>query len=91
MEVSGQLHGPAALTPGKRSWYHLDRRVVGHQSRSGRSGVEENSQPITGLEPPIIQDVAQRWTTELSWILSGYTGKKRNLCLCWEKNRSSSP
>jgi len=26
----------------------------GPQSRSGRGGEEKNSQPLTGLEPPII-------------------------------------
>jgi hypothetical protein len=27
MEVSGQLHAPAALPPGKILWYPLDRRL----------------------------------------------------------------
>jgi len=39
MEVSGQLHAPAALPPGKEPWYPLDRRLGGPQSRSGRGGV----------------------------------------------------
>jgi hypothetical protein len=34
MEVSGQLHAPAALPPGKSPWYPLDRRLGGPQSRS---------------------------------------------------------
>jgi hypothetical protein len=38
---------------------------VGPQSRSGLGGEEKNSQPLPGLEPPIIQPVAQRCTTEL--------------------------
>jgi hypothetical protein len=59
MEVSGQLHGPAALPRGKSSWYQLDRRLGGLQSRSGRGGEEKNSQPLPGFEPPIIQPVAQ--------------------------------
>jgi hypothetical protein len=42
----------------------------GPQSLSGRGGEEKNSQPLSGLEPPIIQPVAQRYTTELSRILS---------------------
>jgi hypothetical protein len=54
MEVSGQLHVPAA---GKLS---------GPQSRSERGGEEKNSQPLMGLEPPIIQPAAERHTTELS-------------------------
>jgi hypothetical protein len=49
---------------GKSPWYPLDSRLGGHQSRSGRGG-EENSQPVPGIEPPIIQPVAKRYTTEL--------------------------
>jgi hypothetical protein len=54
---------------GKSPWYPLDRRLCGPQSRSGRGGEEENSQPLPGLEPPIIQPVALPYTTELSRIL----------------------
>jgi hypothetical protein len=42
MEVSDQLHGPAALPPG---------RLGGTQSRSGRGGEEKNSQLPPGIEP----------------------------------------
>jgi len=45
MEVTGQLHSPAALPPGKDPWYPLDRRLGGPQSRSGYGGEEKNSQP----------------------------------------------
>jgi hypothetical protein len=38
MEVSGQLHAPAALPPGKSPQYPFDRRLGGPQSRSGRYG-----------------------------------------------------
>jgi hypothetical protein len=41
MEVSGQLHAPAALLPGKEPWYPLDRKLGGHQGHSRCSG-EEN-------------------------------------------------
>jgi hypothetical protein len=34
-------------------------------TRQGR----DNSQPLSGLEPPTIQFVAQRYTAELSWPL----------------------
>jgi hypothetical protein len=61
MEVCGQLH-----PKGRSPWYPLDRRVGGPQSRSGLGGEEIKSQPLPGLEPPIIQPVAQRYTTELS-------------------------
>jgi hypothetical protein len=65
MEVSGQLNVPAALPPGKSPWYPLVRRLGGPQSRSGRGGGGKNSQPLSGLEPPIIQPVAQRCTTAI--------------------------
>jgi hypothetical protein len=38
MEVSGQLHAPAALLHGKNPWYPLSRRLGGPQSLSGRGG-----------------------------------------------------
>jgi hypothetical protein len=47
----------------------LDRRLGGLQSRSGRSGEEKNSQPLPGLEPPIIHSVAQRYNIELIQLL----------------------
>jgi hypothetical protein len=49
---------------GKSLWYTLDRRLDGPQSRSGRGGEEKNFQPLPGLEPPIIQAIAQLYTTE---------------------------
>jgi hypothetical protein len=69
MEVSGQLHAPADLPQGKSAWYPLDRRMSGPQSRSGCGGEEKNSQPLSAHEPPIIQPVDQRHTTELSRLL----------------------
>jgi hypothetical protein len=58
---------PRPLYPqGRSACYPLDRRLGWPQSRSGRGGEENNSQPLPGLEPPIIQSVAQRYTTELS-------------------------
>jgi len=41
----------------------LYRRLGGPQRRSGCRGVEKNSQPLSGREVPIIQPVAQRYTT----------------------------
>jgi hypothetical protein len=41
----------------------------GPQSRSGRGGEDKNFQPLPGPEPPIIQPVAQRYTTELTRLL----------------------
>jgi len=39
------------------------------QSRSGRGGGEKNSQPLPGINLPIIQPVAQRYTAELCRLL----------------------
>jgi hypothetical protein len=66
MEVSGQLHTPAVYPQGRNPWYPLDRRLGGHQSWSGCSSEEKNFQPLLGLEPTIIQPVAQCYTTELN-------------------------
>jgi hypothetical protein len=46
MEVSGQLHAPAALPPRKEPLVPTD----GPQSRSGCGGEEKNSQPPPGIE-----------------------------------------
>jgi hypothetical protein len=51
MEVSSQLHAPAALLPGKEPLYPLDARLGGPQSRSGHGGEEKNSQPPPGIDP----------------------------------------
>jgi hypothetical protein len=53
----------------KSPLYPLDRRLNGPQSRSGRGGEKKNSHPLPGLEPPIIQAVAQPYTTELSMMV----------------------
>jgi hypothetical protein len=51
MEVSGQLHAPAALPPGKEPLVPIGWRLGVPQSRSGRCGEEKNSQPPPGIEP----------------------------------------
>jgi hypothetical protein len=57
MEVSGQLHAPAAVPQGKSPHYLLDRRLGGPQSRSGHGGEEKNFQPRRESNPkaPIVQ------------------------------------
>jgi hypothetical protein len=55
---------------GKSSWYPWDRRPAGPQSRPGRCGEERNSQPLPGLDSPIIQPVAQCSATKPSRFLS---------------------
>jgi hypothetical protein len=48
---------PRPLYPQRKRWYPLDRRLSGTLRRLGRGG-EKNSEPLPGLEPPIIQPVA---------------------------------
>jgi len=49
----------------------MDRRVGGLQSQSERGGEVKNSRPLPVLESPIIQPVAQLYTTELSGCRRG--------------------
>jgi hypothetical protein len=55
MWVSGQRHGPAALTPGKTR-YPLYKRLGGPQGRAGQSF------PPPEFDPRIVQPVANRYT-----------------------------
>jgi hypothetical protein len=54
MEVSGQLHAPAALPPEKEHMVPTGWRLGGPQSRSEHGGDEKISQSLPGLEHPII-------------------------------------
>jgi hypothetical protein len=64
MEVSGQLHAPAALPPGEDPLVPIDRRLGGLQNLSGRGGEEKSFQPRRESNPktPIVQPVAQPYT-----------------------------
>jgi hypothetical protein len=72
LDVSTRWGWMVSFTPrplyhqGKSPWCPVDRKLCGPKSRSGRGGEEKNSQPSPGFEPPNIQPVAQRYTTELS-------------------------
>jgi hypothetical protein len=68
--MSGQLHAPAALPQRKSPWYPLDRRLDGCQNWSEHDGEEKIPPPLLGLEPPIIQPVAQCYITEIFLIKS---------------------
>jgi hypothetical protein len=52
-KVSGQLHAPPALPPGKGPRYPFDRRLGGPQSRSGRFGEDKILDP-TGIRTPTL-------------------------------------
>jgi hypothetical protein len=53
MELSDQIHAPAALPPGKELQVPLDRRLSGPQSRSGRCGAEKNLAPAENRTPAV--------------------------------------
>jgi hypothetical protein len=55
----------------KSLWYPLDRRLGEPQSRAGRGGEEKNSQPLLGLEPPIMQPVLIAILTIKFYMLYG--------------------
>jgi hypothetical protein len=64
LEVSGELHAPAALPPGEEPRYPLDRRLGGPQSRPGRHEEEKILDP-TWTRTPTPQSsnpVASRYT-----------------------------
>jgi hypothetical protein len=72
LEVSGQLHAPAALPPRKSPRYPLYRKFRGTQSRSGRYGEVKIFYP-TELELPsslVVQPVASRYT---DWAIQAPT------------------
>jgi hypothetical protein len=69
MEVSGQLHAPSALPSRERApRTHWIRGWVG--PIAGLDVVVKRKIPSTCRKsnPPIFQPVAQRYTTELSWL-----------------------
>jgi hypothetical protein len=55
-------------------------RLGEHQRRSGRGDEEINSHFLPGLEPPIIQPVAQRYTAKLTRLLPNVVIPIVNCC-----------
>jgi hypothetical protein len=51
----------------------------GPQNWSGYDGEEKNFQHLLGLESPIIQPVAQHYTTELSLLALGLAVKYKDI------------
>jgi hypothetical protein len=58
MEMSSQLHTPAALTPGKNPLFPQNRSLGGPRSRCGRGGEEKKIQAPAGNRTPVVQHVA---------------------------------
>jgi hypothetical protein len=48
--LTSALDGGESSASHPSPWYPLDRRLGGHQSRSGRGGEEKNSQLSQGIE-----------------------------------------
>jgi hypothetical protein len=75
--MSGQLHAPAALTPGKEPRYPLDRRLGGPQSRSGRR--EEKILVPAGTRTPTPQSAKPAVTSfNVNSLVSLYRALVRN-------------
>jgi hypothetical protein len=70
---------------GKNPCYPLDRRLGGLQSRSRRGGEEKNSQPLPGLEPPIISAMPLRYAGSYEFIYE-VPHKIRKVCR-WKLGR----
>jgi hypothetical protein len=79
MEMSGQLHAPAALPQGKSPCYPLAKRLGGTQSRSGRGGEEKNPQPPPGIEPYNPDRPAQQISNGLNKPRIPRISKQRNI------------
>jgi hypothetical protein len=78
MEGSGQFHTPVTLLPQKEPLVPIGQEADWAVGQSGRSGEEKNFQPLPGLEPPIIQPIAQCYITELSQLML----ISFNICKC---------
>jgi hypothetical protein len=84
MEVSGQLHAPAALPQGKESYqYPSDRRLGGARSLSGHGVEEKNSQPPPGFEPRSSNRSARsQFLYRLRFTLDGGQAiRKKSICV----------
>jgi hypothetical protein len=64
MEVRGQPHSPAALTPGREPSIPIRQKAKFVQSRSGRGSEEKNSMPLPETEICNLVTIL----TELSWL-----------------------
>jgi hypothetical protein len=84
MEVNDQVHAPPTLPPGKEPLVPIGEEAGWAQSRSGR-GDKKNSQPLPGLDPPIIQPVAQRYTVELLYYALNSFVNIIFICYCRSK------
>jgi hypothetical protein len=79
MEVSGQLHDPAALHPGKESPVPIVQKAGWPQNRFGRRGEEKNF-ASTGTRTPTPDPVASRYNDSAIPATNNDRGNVRNCC-----------
>jgi hypothetical protein len=65
LEVSGQLHAPAALPPEKKPRYQLDVRLGGLQSRYESGGEEKKSLHLPRIESCSFSPKCNHYMTEV--------------------------
>jgi hypothetical protein len=70
MKVSDQLHASAALSPGKKPPYLLNRRMYGTQNSSESFRKEASFLPLAGIEPQFLGSPAPIEVTTFN-IISG--------------------
>jgi hypothetical protein len=72
MEVSGQLHAPAALPPVKEPLLPIGQEAGWTPEPFCTRWWRKNSEPPPEFEPPIIQPVAQCYVSELFLFLTTF-------------------
>ena len=60
--VSGQLHAPAALSPGKEAGMHSIAGWMGPRAGMDSFGEEKMLLPLPGFEPRTVQPIGSRYT-----------------------------
>jgi len=60
MQVCGQFHPPAALSPGKEPCYPLNLKLCELQSRCGYCGEEKNLLSLSGIEVRLLSRKASK-------------------------------
>jgi hypothetical protein len=62
MEVNGQIHAPAALSPGKEAPVFIGWKVEWVPESSERCGLEKKFLAPAGNPTPVVQRVPRRYT-----------------------------
>jgi hypothetical protein len=81
MQMSGQFHAPAALSPGKSPRYPLIRRLGGPQSRSGLCRERKHLLSLPGIGPWLSSPWPVTIPTELTRLLLLSEWETIDICL----------